>query len=124
VIISRSGSPIARRWRSRRSTCASRSFPGSRARPRAAVVLRAPLDRYGIDIVGGLQTIEPTVTNETESEALGCRCTRRPSSSSARRARRGRDRRVRPLDLPGDRYKLVTELNRRLAPRGRTAAQR
>ena len=29
------------------------------------------LDRYGIEIVGGIQTIEPTVTNEEESEALG-----------------------------------------------------
>ena len=28
-------------------------------------------DRYGIQIVGGVQTIEPTVTNEEESEALG-----------------------------------------------------
>ena len=27
--------------------------------------------RYGISIVGGLQTIEPTVTNEEESAALG-----------------------------------------------------
>jgi GntR family transcriptional regulator len=28
-------------------------------------------DRYGIVIAGGVQTIEPTVTNEEESEALG-----------------------------------------------------
>src|SRR5918912_3212989 len=27
-------------------------------------------ERYGIEIVGGIQTIEPTVTNEEESEAL------------------------------------------------------
>ena len=28
-------------------------------------------ERYGITIVGGIQTIEPTVTNEEESSALG-----------------------------------------------------
>jgi GntR family transcriptional regulator len=28
-------------------------------------------DRYGLDVVSGLQTIEPTVTSEEESEALG-----------------------------------------------------
>ena len=59
-------------------------------------------DRYGIDIVGGLQTIEPTVTNEEESELLGV-----PLHSPAflfertdALARGRRDRRVRPLDLP------------------------
>ena len=57
-------------------------------------------DRYGLDIVGGTQTIEPTVTNEEESEALGV-----PLHSPAflfertTRSSAGRDRRVRPLAL-------------------------
>ena len=71
------------------------------------------LDRYGIDIVGGLQTIEPTVTNETESEALGVplhspaflfeRTTRSSSGEIVEYVR---------SIYRGDRYKLVTELNR------------
>ena len=70
------GSPTTRRWRSRRCTCGRRSCPGcrpttSRATPSTTLLS----DRYGIDIVGGLQTIEPTVTNEEESEAA-----RRPAA--------------------------------------------
>ena len=59
-------------------------------------------ERYGIEIVGGIQTIEPTVTNEEESEALGV-----PLHSPAflfertTRVRDRRHRRVRALDLPG-----------------------
>ena len=59
------------------------------------------LDRYGIVIVGGTQTIEPTVTDEEESEALGV-----PLHSPAFRFERitqsedGRDRGVRGVDLP------------------------
>src|SRR6187397_1204225 len=76
------------------------------------------LDRYGIDIVGGLQTIEPTVTNETESEALGVplhspaflfeRTTRSSSGEIVEYVR---------SIYRGDRYKLVTELNRGAARR-------
>ena len=57
-------------------------------------------ERYGIDIVGGLQTIEPTVTNEEESEALGV-----PLHSPAflfertTHSRDRRHRRVRPVAL-------------------------
>ena len=57
-------------------------------------------DRYGIEIVGGIQTIEPTVTNEEESEILGV-----PLHSPAfqfertTRSETGDDRRVRPVDL-------------------------
>ena len=89
----------ASRWRSRPSTCPSGSFPASRAR--TSTTRRSTTcstDRYGIEIVGGIQTIEPTVTNEEESEMLGVplhspafqfeRTTRsengRSSSSSAR----------------------------------------
>ena len=58
-------------------------------------------DRYGIVIVGGEQTIEPTVTDEEESDALGV-----PLHSPAFRfervthSRGRRDRRVRGVDLP------------------------
>ena len=74
-------------------------------------------DRYGLDIVGGLQTIEPTVTNEEESEALGV-----PLHSPAflfERTTRSRAGEiveyVRSL-YRGDRYRLVTELSREPAP--------
>jgi GntR family transcriptional regulator len=70
-------------------------------------------DRYGIDIVGGLQTIEPTVTNEEESELLGV-----PLHSPAflfERTTRSLEGQiveyVRSI-YRGDRYRLVTELSR------------
>jgi len=70
-------------------------------------------ERYGVDVVGGLQTIEPTVTNEEESEALGV-----PLHSPAflfERTTRSRAGEiveyVRSL-YRGDRYRLVTELSR------------
>ena len=75
-------------------------------------------DRYGIDIVGGLQTIEPTVTNEEESELLGV-----PLHSPAflfERTTRSREggivEYVRSI-YRGDRYRLVTELNREVPRR-------
>jgi GntR family transcriptional regulator len=71
-------------------------------------------DRYGIEIVGGSQTIEPTVTNEEESEILGV-----PLHSPAfqfERTTRSEDGTivefVRSI-YRGDRYRLVTELSRR-----------
>jgi GntR family transcriptional regulator len=71
------------------------------------------MERYGVDVVGGLQTIEPTVTNEEESEALGV-----PLHSPAflfERTTRSRAGEiveyVRSL-YRGDRYRLVTELSR------------
>jgi GntR family transcriptional regulator len=70
--------------------------------------------RYGIEIVGGSQTIEPTVTNEEESEVLGV-----PLHSPAfqfERTTRSEDGTivefVRSI-YRGDRYRLVTELSRR-----------
>jgi GntR family transcriptional regulator len=73
-------------------------------------------DRYGIEIVGGVQTIEPTVTNEEESDALGV-----PLHSPAfqfERTTRSDDRIVEFVRsiYRGDRYRLVTELNRRDRP--------
>jgi GntR family transcriptional regulator len=90
-------------------------------------------ERYGIVVVGGTQAIEPTVTNEEESEALGV-----PLHSPAflfERITRGEDGEivefVRSL-YRGDRYRIVTELNRReprrarasIRPDGRTTATR
>ena len=70
-------------------------------------------ERYGLDIVGGLQTIEPTVTNEDESELLGVplhspaflfeRTTRSSAGEIAEYVR---------SIYRGDRYRLVTELSR------------
>ena len=78
-------------------------------------------DRYGIVVVGGTQAIEPTVTNEDESEALGV-----PLHSPAflfervTRAENGAIVEfVRSL-YRGDRYRIVTDLNRRETWRPRT----
>jgi len=70
--------------------------------------------RYAIEIVTGIQTIEPTVTNEEESEALGVplhspaflfeRTTRSDAGVIVEFVR---------STYRGDRYRLVTELNRR-----------
>jgi GntR family transcriptional regulator len=76
------------------------------------------LDRYGIDIVGGAQTIEPTVTNETESEALGVPL-HSPAFLFERTTRSSAGEIVEYVRsiYRGDRYKLVTELNRRSSRR-------
>ena len=70
-------------------------------------------ERYGLDIVGGQQTIEATVTNEDESGALGV-----PLHSPALLFERTTHSRagevveyVRSI-YRGDRYRLVTELSR------------
>jgi GntR family transcriptional regulator len=70
-------------------------------------------DRYGIVIAGGSQAIEPTVTNEEESEALGV-----PLHSPAFLFERtSRDVAGRTVEFVhsvyrGDRYRIVTELSR------------
>jgi GntR family transcriptional regulator len=70
--------------------------------------------RYGIEIVGGIQTIEPTVTNEEESDALDV-----PLHSPAflfertTRSQTGEIVEFVRSIYRGDRYRLVTELNRR-----------
>jgi GntR family transcriptional regulator len=78
-------------------------------------------DRYGIVIVGGEQTIEPTVTDEEESEALGV-----PLHSPAFRFERVTHSETGEIVefvesiYRGDRYKLVTTLSR---PRERKRAR-
>ena len=67
--------------------------------------------RYGIEIVGGTQTVEPTVTNEEESEALGV-----PLHSPAllferiTRSSTGEIVEFTSSIYRGDRYRLVSEL--------------
>jgi GntR family transcriptional regulator len=71
-------------------------------------------ERYGITIVGGIQTIEPTVTNEDESEELGVPL-HSPAFLFERTTRSESDdivEFVRSI-YRGDRYRLVSELNRR-----------
>jgi GntR family transcriptional regulator len=71
-------------------------------------------DHYGVIIVEGTQAIEPTVTNEEESEALGV-----PLQSPAFLFERtSRDEAGRTVEFVqsvyrGDRYRIVTELSRR-----------
>ena len=75
-------------------------------------------ERYGIVIAGGLQTIEPTVTNDEESEALGV-----PLHSPAFLFERfSRDEGGELVEFVhsiyrGDRYRLVTDLSARVEPR-------
>jgi GntR family transcriptional regulator len=71
-------------------------------------------DRYGIEIVGGIQTIEPTVTGEEESAALGV-----PLHSPAflfervTRSQTGEVVEYVQSIYRGDRYRLVTTLDGR-----------
>ena len=68
-------------------------------------------ERYGLEIVGGVQTIEPTVTNEEESAVLEV-----PLHSPAFLFERtSRDATGRTLEFVhsiyrGDRYQIVSEL--------------
>ncbi len=69
-------------------------------------------DRYGISIIGGTQTVEPTVTNEEESAALGV-----PLHSPAllfervTRASSGDVVEFTSSTYRGDRYRIVTEIS-------------
>lgn len=73
--------------------------------------------RYGIVIAGGMQTIEPTVTNEEESEALGV-----PLHSPAflfervTRSEKGEIVEFVHSIYRGDRYRLVTDLSAQPSP--------
>jgi GntR family transcriptional regulator len=75
-------------------------------------------DRFGIVIAGGVQTIEPTVTNEDESEALGV-----PLHSPAflfERVTHAENNEVVEFVhsiYRGDRYRLVTDLTALPSPR-------
>jgi GntR family transcriptional regulator len=70
-------------------------------------------ERFGITIVGGQQTIEPTVTNEEESAALGVPL-HSPAFLFERTTRSATGEIVEYVRsiYRGDRYKLVTELRR------------
>jgi GntR family transcriptional regulator len=73
--------------------------------------------RYNVVISNGLQTIEPTVTNEEESELLGV-----PLHSPAflfertSQTREGRTVEFVRSIYRGDRYRLVAELSQRREP--------
>lgn len=69
--------------------------------------------RYGIKTAGGIQTIEPTVTNEEESAALGVPL-HSPAFLFERTTRAPNDEVVEFVRsiYRGDRYRLVTELER------------
>jgi GntR family transcriptional regulator len=75
-------------------------------------------ERFGIVIVGGVQALEPTVTNEDESNALGV-----PLHSPAflfervTRSETGEIVEFVSSLYRGDRYRIVTELNRHEANR-------
>ena len=74
-------------------------------------------ERYGVVIANGLQTIEPTVTNEEESELL-----ERPAPLAGVPVRAHEpDARGRTVEFVrsiyrGDRYRLVAELSQRREP--------
>jgi GntR family transcriptional regulator len=74
-------------------------------------------ERYGVVIAKGLQTIEPTVTNEEESELLSV-----PLHSPAflfertSRTREGQTVEFVRSIYRGDRYRLVAELSQRREP--------
>lgn len=70
-------------------------------------------ERYGIVIVGGVQSIEPTVTNEEESNALGVPL-HSPAFLFERVTRSEEDEIVEYVSslYRGDRYRIVTDLSR------------
>jgi GntR family transcriptional regulator len=70
-------------------------------------------DRYGIVIATGTQAIEPTVTNEEESAALGVPL-HSPAFLFERTSHDQQDRTVEFVHsvYRGDRYRIVTELHR------------
>jgi len=71
-------------------------------------------DRYGVKIAEGTQAIEPTVTNEEESEVLGVPL-HSPAFLFERTSRDDAGRTVEFVQsvYRGDRYRIVTELSRR-----------
>ena len=90
--------------------------PGLAAKDLAGSFYALLEQRYGVAIVSGTQTIEATVTNEAESEALGVPLHspaflfERTSADAARRTVEFVHSAYR-----GDRYRIVTELRRRTA---------
>jgi GntR family transcriptional regulator len=71
-------------------------------------------DRYGVQIAEGIQAIEPTVTNEEESEVLGVPL-HSPAFLFERTSRDDAGRTVEFVQsvYRGDRYRIVTALSRR-----------
>jgi Transcriptional regulators len=71
-------------------------------------------DHYGVKIAEGIQAIEPTVTNEEESEVLGVPL-HSPAFLFERTSRDDAGRTVEFVQsvYRGDRYRIVTELSRR-----------
>ena len=87
--------------------------PGLEAKDLGGSFYELLRDRYGVEIASGTQAIEPTVTNEEESAALGV-----PLHSPAFLFERtSRDESGRTVEFVqsvyrGDRYRIVTELSR------------
>jgi GntR family transcriptional regulator len=75
-------------------------------------------EQHGIVVVGGTQTIEPTVTNEEESEALGVPL-HSPAFLFERFSRSDAGEIVEYVHsiYRGDRYRLVTDLSVQGEPR-------
>ena len=88
-----------------------RLVPGLQAKDLGGSFYELVKDRYGIVIASGTQGIEPTVTNEEESAALGVPL-HSPAFLFERTSRDERDRTVEFVHsvYRGDRYRIVTEL--------------
>jgi GntR family transcriptional regulator len=87
--------------------------PGLQAKDLGGSFYELYRDRYGIKIASGTQAIEPTVTNEEESAALGVPL-HSPAFLFERTSRDEADRTVEFVQsvYRGDRYRIVTELSR------------
>ena len=119
------GSPTASRWPSSSSTsprACSRGSPPTTSRKAPSTT--CSVIRYGIEIVGGTQTVEPTVTGEEESESSVYRSTHPHFSSSASHVRRaGETVEFTSSIYRGDRYRLVSELGTAASPPCRSGSQ-
>jgi len=87
--------------------------PGLEAKDLGGSFYELLRDRYGVDIASGTQAIEPTVTNEEESAALGVPL-HSPAFLFERTSRDDEGRTVEYVQsvYRGDRYRIVTELSR------------
>jgi GntR family transcriptional regulator len=87
--------------------------PGLSAKDLTGSLYELLRGRYEIEIASGTQTIEPTVTDEDESAALGVPL-HSPAFLFERTSRDQHDRTVEFVQsvYRGDRYRIVTELNR------------
>ena len=87
--------------------------PGLEPKDLAGSFYELVRDRYGVAIASGTQAIEPTVTNEEESAALGVPL-HSPAFLFERTSRDDDGRTVEYVQsvYRGDRYRIVTELSR------------